>query len=190
MDAFSAQIVKFVRAMPDDALLELVKQKLGILGAGAARSKGRGKASVTVWPTPARAASGAAKATKGKRAVAAKRRRPAAPRRAPVSAERQGMLDAVERIVKAGAGVSASDVAKSASIPQTRAAAALKELKLAKRIFQGGDRRFARYAGDARTAEQASQVARKNAKGPEVRAPKASARARKRPAPPAATPAA
>jgi hypothetical protein len=184
MDAFSAQIVKFVRAMPDDALLELVKQKLGILGAAAARSKGRGKASAAAWPTPARAPGGAARSTKGKRAVAPSRRRPTAP----PSAERQGLLDAVERVVKAGAGLSASDVAGAAGIPQTRAAAALKELKLTKRIFQGGDRRFARYAGDPKTAEQASQVARKNAKGPAVRA-KPSARARKRPAPPPATPA-
>jgi hypothetical protein len=72
----------------------------------------------------------------------------------------------VERIVKQSQGVSASDVAKSAGIPQTRAAAALKELKLAKRIFQGGDRRFARYAGDSKAAEQASLNARKNASGP------------------------
>jgi hypothetical protein len=72
----------------------------------------------------------------------------------------------VERIVKASSGVSASDVAKSAGIPQTRAAAALKELKLEKRIFQGGDRRFARYAGDAKQAELASVTARKNASGP------------------------
>lgn len=192
MDAFSAQIVKFVRAMPDEALLELVKQKLGVLGAAAGRSNGRGKAAITMWPDPARVAAGASKATrgatKGKGAVAAKRRRPTAERRAPVSAERQGLLDAVERIVKAGSGMSASDVAGSAGIPQTRAASSLKELKLARRIFQGGDRRFARYAGDAKTAEQASQVARKNAKGPAVRAPKAAARSRKRPAPPSAAP--
>ena len=123
MDAFSAQIVKFVRHMPDDALLELVKQKLGILGAAAAGSKGRGKTSEPAWPTPARAARvapGAPKAAKGKRVAPAKRRRTSAPRRAAVSVERQGMLDNVERVVKAGAGVSASDVAKLASVPQTR----------------------------------------------------------------------
>jgi len=51
-------------------------------------------------------------------------------------------------------------------VPQTRVAAALKDLKLAKRICQGGDRRFARYAGDLKTAEQASLSARKNASGP------------------------
>ena len=91
------------------------------------------------------------------------------------------MLDGVERIVRAGSGVSASDVARLANIPQTRAAAALKELKLAKRIFQGGDRRFARYAGDSKVAEQASTTARKNAKGPTLPSP--GARPRKRPHP-------
>src|SRR4029078_9021900 len=69
-------------------------------------------------------------------------------------------------IVKSGAGLSASDVAKAAAVPQTRAAAALKELKLQKRIFQGGDRRFARYAGDLKTEEQARATARKTATGP------------------------
>ena len=100
------------------------------------------------------------------------------------------MLDSVEQIVKAGSGVSASDVARLAGIPQTRAAAALKELKLAKRIFQGGDRRFARYASDPKTAEQASTTARKNAKGPTLPSPRNGGRSRKRspPVPASATP--
>jgi hypothetical protein len=104
-------------------------------------------------------------------------------RRPAPSPDRQSVLDEVERVVKANEGMSASEVAKAANIPQTRAASALKELKLAKRIFQGGDRRFARYAGDAKTAEQASTTARKTAKGPVVRA-RANARAKKRAAPP------
>ena len=62
--------------------------------------------------------------------------------------------------------MSASEVAKSAGVPQSRASSALKELKLAKRIFQGGDRRFARYAGTASGAQAASDGARRNASGP------------------------
>jgi hypothetical protein len=179
MDAFSAQIVKFVREMPDEALLELVKQKLGVIGAAVGRANAR--------PSPARAAvTAAAKKAKGKATPARDKRRSA--RRAPAAPDRKDLLDNVERIVKAGSGVSASDVAKAAGIPQTRAAAALKELKLAKRIFQGGDRRFARYAADAKTAEQASTVARKTAKGPMVRTPAKGARNRKRNAAPAAPP--
>jgi hypothetical protein len=102
---------------------------------------------------------------------AAPKRRPGRPRKTTTtSAQRQETLDKVERIVKGSSGLSASEVAKQAGIPQTRAAAALKELKLAKRIFQGGDRRFARYAGDSKTAEQASIMARKNAAGPTKKA--------------------
>lgn len=159
LDAFSAQIVKFVRQMPDEALLELVKEKLGVSGL-AGRGRGAQVLSVSLR--------GAGKDKKPKRSTAAARAR----RPAPPSAERQSLLDNVERVVKANPGVSASDVARLASIPQTRAAAALKELKLAKRIFQGGDRRFARYAADLKTAEQASTAARRTAKGPIVRSRK------------------
>ncbi len=183
MDAFSAQIVRFVREMPDEALLDLVKQKLGVIGVSAARRYGRrdedGGRGATL-------STKAATKLKGKRGSMEKRRPARARRVAPPSPERREMLDEVERIVKTGTGVSASEVARSAGIPQTRAAAALKQLKLAKRIFQGGDRRFARYAGDAKSAEQASVAARKTAKGPPV--PSSSARPRKRPQPAAAAP--
>jgi len=164
MDAFSAQIVKFVREMPDEALLELVKQKLGVIGAAV------GRANEHKTALPARAAvTAVATRAKDRRALAREQRRSPAARRPVASPDRQAVLDDVERVVKASAGMSASEVAKAAGIPQTRAAAALKELKLAKRIFQGGDRRFARYAADAKSAEQASATARKTAKGPLVR---------------------
>lgn len=174
IDAFSAQIVKLVREMPDEAILALVKNQLGALGVSGARPLGgrRGR--------PARAPAADAASTRGKRATTGAKRRPGRPRRAVVSEERREMLEGVERIVKSGGGVSASDVAKAAGIPQTRAAAALKELKLAKRIYQGGDRRFARYAGDARVAEQASMTARKTASGPTPVNGKKAARGRKR----------
>jgi hypothetical protein len=177
-DAFSRQIVELVRTMPDDAILALVKNQLGAITGEVAlaappprrvRARPAGKAPAqSAKPAPAAA----------KRGTAPKRR-PGRPRKSQAaSAERQETLDAVERIVKANSGLSASEVAKQAGIPQTRAAAALKELKLAKRIFQGGDRRFARYAGEAKTAEQASITARKNAAGPATKKP--AARVRKR----------
>jgi hypothetical protein len=169
LDAFSAQIVKFVREMPDEALLELVKQKLGVLGPG---GKNHHRMAVQVVPAAIRGG-------KGSRVEIAKRSRSAS-RPIPASAERQELLDSVERVVKAGVGLSASEVARAAGVPQPRAALALKELKLSKRIFQGGDRRFARYAGDAKTAEQASTSARKTAKGPTVPSRKSAARSRKR----------
>ncbi len=198
VDAFTSQLVDFVRRMPDDALLALVRAQLGA-AVGAAASLPQVGAQVTsaaVESSPVRAVvrplaapvarpapRGATKGTKhaGKRA-AARPARAAAPARgaAPArkgatkkagrgrgsAAGRQELLSSVERIVKSSAGVSASEVAKSAGVPQSRASSALKELKLAKRIFQGGDRRFARYAGDGKSAQSASDNARKSASGP------------------------
>ncbi len=57
-------------------------------------------------------------------------------------------------------------VEEGGGVPQPKAASALKQLKLAKRIVQGGDRRFARYAGDLKTALAASEQARSTASGP------------------------
>ena len=84
--------------------------------------------------------------------------------------DRSALLDKVERYVKSNTGVSASQVATAAGAPQSRVATALKELRTAKRIFQGGDRRFARYAGDAKTAARASVIARTTASGPILKA--------------------
>ncbi|MCK6586129.1 MAG: hypothetical protein L6Q76_00950 [Polyangiaceae bacterium] len=159
--------------MNDEAILALVKNQLGsVAGAlptalpvAGTRRRGRPPRAAAAAQAPS-AAPVAAKPAGGKRGAGAKRK-PGRPRRSPAaSQERQDTLNLVEKLVKSSQGVSASDVAKQAGVPQTRAAAALKELKLAKRIFQGGDRRFARYAGDAKTAEQASLSARKNASGP------------------------
>ncbi len=157
-DAFSAQIIELVRRMPDEAILELVKNRLGM-----APFRGLGQQG---GEPRSRSTHSAAAGTKNKR-----RARPATPRGGPrrataVSQERKETLDNVERVVKASSGLSASEVAKASGIPQPRAAAALKELKLEKRIFQGGDRRFARYAGDTKVAEAASLAARTTASGP------------------------
>jgi hypothetical protein len=187
-DAFEQQIVELVRKMPDQAILALVKDRLGaVVSTGAAapslveapatRRRGRPATRPVV---PAAAAPAPARVPAKREAPA--KRKPGRPKKtAALSAERQEVLNTVERIVKSSNGVSASDVARQASIPQTRAAAALKELKLAKRIFQGGDRRFARYAGDAKTAEQASLNARKTASGPSTAAAAKKAAAPKAP---------
>ena len=96
MDAFSAQIVKFVREMPDEALLDLVKQKLGVLAVPSGRHDGRkglrGLSAAPVPPVPPVPLP----APRGKRSPAPSRARPSAR----ASAERQGVLDSVERVVK------------------------------------------------------------------------------------------
>jgi hypothetical protein len=175
MDPFSAEIVALVRRMSDEAILALVRNQLeavstlaggGVSFGHARRGRPPGRAAKIAAPAPAR---GARSAKKSKGAGKTRHRSN--------SAEREQLLAQVEKIVKGGAGISASETAKNAGLPQARVATALKELKLAKLIFQGGDRRFARYAGDAKTAEQASMSARKNAAGP-ARPPKAKAKAK------------
>ena len=151
LDAFSAQIVKLVREMPDEAILELVKNQLG---------------SVRLSSPPTNGHDGASVHTELRTGYGRSRRARHTPRS---SHDHARVLDIVERLVKASTGLSASEVARSGGIPQVRAAAALKALKMDKRIYQGGDRRFARYAGDPKTAEQASLSARRNAGGPPAR---------------------
>ena len=161
-DAFSAQIVELVRRMPDEAILELVKNRLGMAPFRALGQEGHGRRARATHVAEVEPA-----ASRRKRASAppvAKAARPA--RTAALAPDRTEILESVERVVKASSGVSASEVARAAGLPQPRAAAALKELKLEKRIFQGGDRRFARYAGDAKVAEAASLAARTSASGP------------------------
>ncbi len=164
MDPFSAEIVALVRRMSDEAILALVRNQLeavsslagGVTFAPARRGRPPGRPAKAAAPIPSpRAGRGPAKKAKGGKA-----------RHRSNSAEREQLLASVEKIVKNGSGISASETAKNAGLPQARVATALKELKLAKRIFQGGDRRFARYAGDAKSAEQASVNARRNAAGP------------------------
>jgi hypothetical protein len=164
-DAFSAQIVELVRRMPDEAILELVKNRLGMAPFSALSQVRAGRRARSARAAEVESVEVAE--PKSKRFVAPEKARAKRPRRsASGSHDRKETLESVERVVKASSGVSASEVARAAGIPQPRAAAALKELKLEKRIFQGGDRRFARYAGDAKMAEAASLAARTSASGP------------------------
>jgi hypothetical protein len=148
LDPFLAQIVNWVRNMPDEALLDLVRNHLGGFHGGG-RSGARAVAAFKIGPTNGR---------RGPRKV--KRRRRA------TSADKEQALSAVERAVKSSKGLSASEIVSRTKLPKARVQAAVRELKHSKRIFQGGDRRFARYAGDAKTAKQASLNARKSAAGP------------------------
>jgi hypothetical protein len=179
LDPFSAQVVQLVRNMPDEAILALVREKLGAASTDepvaanplpvarrrAVRGKPVRKVAPKVTARPAtKAAAPAAKAAP--RPTTPKKARPSVRR---VSPQRLKVLAAVERVVKASRGLSASEVARATGIGQVRVATALRELKHAKRVFQGGDRRFARYAGDQRVADQASVTARRTASGPIVK---------------------
>jgi hypothetical protein len=176
IDAFSAQIVEMVRNMPAEAILSLVRNQLGALGAmtGGAALGGRGRGGRGIALRGAGRATAAAEKSGRGRGGRRGRRGP--------SAARNELLEAVEKLVKGGSGMSSSEVAAAAGVPQPRVASALKELKIAKRIFQGGDRRFARYAGDARSATAASLHARETASGPMVKGRSGAGRRRGRPA--------
>lgn len=159
LDPFTAQIVEYVRSMPDEALLELVRAHFGndvsvqLPSGGGERARAK----------PRQVAPAKPRATKPRKGTTSKQAKPA--KRAP-SMQREQLLDTVEKLVKSSHGLSSSEVAKKAKVPQTRVTAALRELKSEKRVFQGGERRFARYAGDVKTAQQASTRARKTASGP------------------------
>jgi len=195
LDPFSAQIVQLVREMPDEAILELVRNKLGseeedvaaTSSAPATKAKAtrRKKASTKRKTTSKKAATEKAApkkaATKRRTKKAATKtkattREKAAPKKKAGrkkrttkragGADRQQELDLVERTIRSSKGLSASDIVKRTKLPRSRVSAAVRQLKDKKRIHQGGDRRFARYAADAKTAKAASEEARTTASGP------------------------
>jgi hypothetical protein len=191
MNAFEKSLANVireaVRKMPDEAILDMVRDRLNA-GLGGASAMGPQAApdpgllgslsTASPFALAALATGSPAAGAALPRAEARTQppgRRPAPSRRgggnrgtwAPVKttgksspAERFELLLRIERLVGASKGLAASEVARGAGVSQTRAAAALKELKRARRVFQGGDRRFARYAGDAATAQEASDRAR------------------------------
>jgi len=67
----------------------------------------------------------------------------------------------VLHIVTTSDGVGVSDVVKSSGLQAAPVSAALKALRAEGRIFMGGERRFARYAGSQAAADRASLAARK-----------------------------
>ena len=110
----------------------------------------------------------AAKKTRAKKAskratkkVAKKKaaRKPRAPRA--TSAARQKNVAAVAKYIKSSKGVALADVVAATKLTKPQAAGAIRELKQAGKVYQGGDRRFARYASSKKAAEKASLAARK-----------------------------
>jgi DNA-binding transcriptional ArsR family regulator len=146
LDPFAAQLVEFVRHhMPDEAILELVRHHLGVSSGQVGGATGRGGSATTSAARPKKRAARKARGASNR------------------SLARQRVVAAVEQIVKASSGLSASEIAAQAGVAQSRVASALRELKQAGRVHQGGDRRFARYAADPKTARAASDHARSNA---------------------------
>jgi ribosomal protein S25 len=76
------------------------------------------------------------------------------------NAARAKSLDEVAKIVTGSKGLSVSQIAKQSGLAKARLSALLKQLKDRGRVQMAGERRFARYAADKRTAQAASDGAR------------------------------
>ncbi len=139
MDTFAKQLVDMVRQMPDEAILELVKNHLE-------QGNGVGDSGTVVTRSPAPA--------KKPRAKAKRRRRS--------SAGRAKLKEAILETVNASDGVALSDVAEAVGAPKTRVQPVLRALKDEGAIHQAGDRRLARYGRTKAIAEAASKAARKS----------------------------
>lgn len=136
LDPFARQVVDMVRQMSDDAILDLVRKHL----------------SVVVTP--------AAERTLAAQSVAKTKTKTKRPR---ARGDRSELLAKVETLVHRSKGVGLADVAQGVGEPKSRVQAALRDLKQAGRIAVAGDRRFTRYAADAKTARESSKRARSGA---------------------------
>lgn len=136
LNPFAKRLVDMVREMPDDLLLELVRDHLASTG-DANLSPARGPAKSA--PKRGRAAR---KGGRGKKS------------RSSLEAE---VLDVVNR----GDGLALADVAAAVGASKPRTSAALRALKASGAIHAAGDRRFTRYGKTKAIATAASKKARK-----------------------------
>lgn len=160
IDSFSAQLVAMVRNMPDEAILELVLHKLTADEGPAPKAAARPAA-----PAARKASPPAKKAKKkvARRSTAkpASQPKPAAPAAAKAGDQsKDALIAAVEKTIKKSNGLGLAAVSAAVGQPKARVSSAIRELKDQKKIFQAGDRRFARYAGDVKTAKAATIRAR------------------------------
>ena len=133
LNPFAKRLVDMVRDMPDELLLELVRDHLASAdGAPAPRP-----------PAP-----------KSPRKRGGKRRGRGGKSRAALEAE-------VLAVVNAGGGVAVADVAAATGAPKPRLSAILRSLRESGAIHAAGDRRFTRYGKTKAIAAAASKKARK-----------------------------
>jgi len=154
----NAHTQDFARKLAHE-VASLVLRRLG-LESNALEAQSPSPPKKKIAPPPAKAAPvkpPPAKAAPAKAAAPAKK---AAPARES-NGDRTTVVERVLRVVSSREGVAVADVVKSTGLERAPVAAALKALKEERRIFMGGNRRFARYAMTPAAAEQASQAARK-----------------------------
>jgi hypothetical protein len=150
---FAQQLVSMVRQMPDEAILDLVRNhlesgELAWLGHGGAGRK-------SGWSGAGRAETKQVSSTKPKKGGAAKAKRVG-------SVDRATLRKSVLTTILSSAGVSLGDVAAKLSAPKPQVAAAIRLLKAEGKIQQGGERRLARYAKTKTAAKKASRAAQRS----------------------------
>lgn len=163
IDSFSAQLVAMVRNMSDEAILELVLHKLTADEAPAPKPAARPAAPAPQKARPAKKAKKKAPARPTPAAAKpASQPKPAAPAPTakPSDASKEALIAAVEKAIKKSNGLGLAAVSAAVGEPKARVSSAIRDLKDQKKIFQAGDRRFARYAGDFKTAKAATIRAR------------------------------
>jgi hypothetical protein len=143
MNAFEAGLVRFVREMSDGEILELVRNQLNGVEAGPSARRAT-RVAVAAAAAPSR--------RRGRRTRGA--------RISKGSPQHEALLSKVEKTIVGSKGLSVSQVAKATSLPKLRVASVIRELKGSKRIFQAGERRFARYGKTKQIAQKASSAAR------------------------------
>lgn len=135
--------------------------------AEAASGKASSGASAKAKPGPKpKAAKVAKKATK--RAAKPKADAAPSPAREATEARKLEELKPIAEFVNASEGVSVSQICEKFDFKNPKAQSVLKFLKSRGLIFMGGDRRFARYAKDEKTAKAASDRDRNASKPAEA----------------------
>jgi biotin operon repressor len=160
LSPFAKQLVAMVRQMPDEAVLELVRNHLagggelvasGWTGTGRAgdEDEGGGWSSngSAIRERPASSKPKVGRAKKAPRATAA---------------DRAKLEQSVLATILASTGVSLGDVAAKLGAAKPQVAAAIRALKASGKIKQAGERRLARYAKTQTAANKASRAAQRS----------------------------
>jgi biotin operon repressor len=145
MQKIREELANLIRNKTDEELIALVMQ----LGAEGAR--------VVQYADPEQAISSRGMGIVTKPVVARPNGNNRDPKRVATSDRRS---DLVLKAIAASKGVSATEVADKTKLPRAHVTKAIADLKEAGKVFQGGERRFARYATTKKVATDASIASR------------------------------
>ena len=135
MEKIRAEIANLIRSKPDDELIALVmSDDVPVRDVGVMVTK----------PVVAR--------TNGNGSRKPRQLKP----------EQSNAISLVLKVISKSTGISATQVADKTKLPRSHVTKAIAELKAQGEVFQGGERRFARYATTQEVANVASIASRNN----------------------------